>query len=70
MTWDRKGLSERVRDLVITRDGYVCGLCGLEVPEDDVHMDHIVPRSLGGSDALSNLQVAHSACNMRKGNRV
>lgn len=64
------GFSTGLRDLIITRDGYRCGLCGLAVPEDDVHLDHILPRSLGGSDAPSNLQVAHSLCNMRKGNRV
>jgi 5-methylcytosine-specific restriction endonuclease McrA len=35
----------------------------------DVHIDHIVPYSLGGPDELYNLQVAHSSCNIRKGAR-
>jgi 5-methylcytosine-specific restriction endonuclease McrA len=32
-------------------------------------VDHIVPRSLGGSDDLVNLQLAHWSCNRAKGNR-
>lgn len=30
--------------------------------------DHIQPRSRGGLDVLSNLQLAHADCNKRKGN--
>lgn len=29
--------------------------------------DHIRPRSKGGGDELENLQLAHAACNKRKG---
>lgn len=29
--------------------------------------DHIRPRSKGGGDAIENLQLAHAACNKRKG---
>lgn len=32
-------------------------------------VEHLVPRSRGGSDDLSNLRVAHHTCNVRKGNR-
>jgi hypothetical protein len=63
-------LSARTRQLVIERDGYTCGLCGLDVAPDDVHIDHVLPRSRGGSDHPDNLQVAHSLCNVRKGNRT
>jgi len=33
-------------------------------------IDHIQPISLGGSDEMSNLQLAHWICNTRKGNKV
>lgn len=31
-------------------------------------VDHIVPKSKGGSDACENLQLAHARCNKIKGN--
>jgi len=33
-------------------------------------VDHITPRSKGGSDAPENLQLAHARCNKIKGNQV
>ena len=66
----RTPLPQWKRYAVIERDGLVCGICGGVVAEDDVHIDHIYPWSLGGSDELDNLQVAHSSCNIRKGARV
>lgn len=68
-SWRQK-IPADVRRSVIARDGGVCGLCGQPVPNEDVHIDHIYPQSLGGADELDNLQVTHSLCNMRKGNRV
>lgn len=66
----RPRLDPTLRSQVIERDGYVCQLCGNEVEPEDVHIDHIFPRSLGGSDSLKNLQVTHSVCNLRKGAKV
>lgn len=66
----RPGLGAGVRAAVIERDGYLCRLCWGEVEPDDIHIDHIHPVSLGGSDDLDNLQVAHSRCNLRKGARI
>lgn len=66
----RTSLSRTLRQQVIERDGYTCGLCGEDVEPTDVHIDHIHPKSLGGGDELENLQVAHSLCNIRKGAKV
>ena len=41
-----------------------------DVAEDDVHLDHIKPWSLGGDHSPANLRVAHSACNISRGARV
>ena len=44
-----------------------CAYCGAEnVP---LEVDHIVPRSRGGSDRVSNLTLVCHTCNQRKGNR-
>ena len=59
------------------RDGWVCQLCGGEVPRDlewDERnppalyptRDHVIPFAMGGSDALSNLQLAHWRCNVER----
>lgn len=37
---------------------------------EEVHIDHVVPWSRGGSSDMDNLQVSHSLCNMRKGART
>lgn len=55
----------RIRETVIRRDG-CCQQCGTE---DGLSVDHIVPRSLGGDDSLSNLQVLCGLCNSSKGGR-
>lgn len=33
-------------------------------------LDHIVPRSLGGSDEEDNLQLLCNECNVKKGNKI
>jgi 5-methylcytosine-specific restriction protein A len=55
----------KLREIVIRRDG-VCQMCGM----DGNHVDHIVPRKLGGDDSLLNLQLLCESCNLRKGGRI
>ena len=66
-TGSRRRLPDGTRRFVISRDGYVCGICGDDVAPDDVEIDHIVPVVHGGRDDTSNLQVTHSLCNRKKG---
>lgn len=59
------------------RDQWRCAICGEEVIEDPARrrdidkakpsLDHITPRSEGGSDYPSNLRLAHKGCNSRRG---
>lgn len=70
--------------IIARRYNDTCQLCGLkvdwtdkkELPDGSVicgkmypSRDHIIPKSLGGSNDLDNLQLAHRMCNSRKGNR-
>ncbi len=56
-----------VREYLLEKWGRQCAYCGAEnVP---LEIDHIHPRSLGGSDRISNLTLACRDCNQEKGNR-
>lgn len=62
---------------VFERDEWRCGICATAIdPEvhypdpQSVSVDHIVPRSRGGSDDQDNLQAAHLICNLRKRARI
>lgn len=72
----RQNLVDHLRE----RDGAKCALCGDRMnftvttgprgeSDDGPTIDHIVPRSLGGTNELANLQLAHWRCNRAKGNR-
>ena len=45
-----------------------CIGCGLHYHAKDFHIDHITPRSQGGTDDLDNLQLLCGHCNSTKGN--
>lgn len=57
-------------NLIWRRDGGICHICGGLVAPDDVHFDHVIPLSKGGSHTYDNIKVAHSTCNMKKGAKL
>jgi 5-methylcytosine-specific restriction endonuclease McrA len=50
------------------RDGHRCQYCGCTGQQ--LSIDHVVPRSRGGSDSWDNVTTACLPCNVRKGNRT
>ena len=64
----RRGSIRLTAELAIRQRG-LCGICNGPLPADmtAIHRDHIVPLAAGGSDAPSNLQAVHAACNLAKG---
>ena len=44
---------------------HVCKECGKEPPEIKLHIDHIIPVSLGGKSDSKNLQFLCSECNLK-----
>ena len=63
--------ASRRRSEVILRHGMVCHLCGAAIEDlADLHVDHDLPLSRGGTSDISNLKPSHATCNMRKGNRL
>ncbi|MCB0325797.1 MAG: HNH endonuclease [Bdellovibrionales bacterium] len=55
---------------LLARDSYSCQYCGLELPQRDATVDHIIPRSQGGTTCWENVVVACHPCNRRKGGRT
>ena len=55
------------RQAVLTRDNCRCRACGFS-DSLTMEIDHIVPRSLGGSNDIDNLQALCSFCNNTKAN--
>lgn len=66
-----RNMSKKLRAEVLARNGYTCQHCGLGPDEIDpttgrktrLHIGHIVDKSLGGKDELSNLRALCSGCN-------
>lgn len=64
--------SKSLRYDVLTRDKYKCVVCGRSPstnPNIELHIDHIVPYSLGGETVIDNLQTLCSDCNLGKSNK-
>jgi 5-methylcytosine-specific restriction endonuclease McrA len=57
-----------VREYLLEKWGRKCAYCSeTAIP---LQIEHIIPRSRGGSDRVSNLTLACEDCNQRKGNKT
>ncbi len=68
----RRAPSASLRNDVMKRDNYRCVICGRSpssTPGLELHIDHIIPYSLGGETIFSNLQTLCSDCNLGKSNK-
>lgn len=66
----KKGLQRRppstIRKRVILRDNSTCRYCDKELKKKEIHIDHVIPYSLGGRTEVNNLVVACTKCNLKK----
>lgn len=58
------------RRTVWERDNESCWLCKKPVAFTDMHLDHVVPVSQGGTHTYGNVKVACKGCNLRKGAKI
>ena len=58
------------RKNILLRDRNACQYCGLVVPSSELTLDHVVPRSRGGSSTWENLVACCHPCNRTKGNHL
>lgn len=71
--WGRRGrrfVTTKIRNAIYDRDNWTCQLCQQPVTRDydpddmwSASLDHITPRSHGGTHDPSNLRLAHRYCN-------
>ena len=76
--WPQSGgaswIDPQARHSLYERDAWQCAICNLPVDRaahwnDDQapSLDHILPRSLGGTHEAENLRTAHRICNSVRG---
>jgi len=58
------------RRTVLARDGYTCQYCGSQPGKAFLTIDHVIPRSRGGTTCWENVVTACAPCNRRKGDRT
>lgn len=52
------------RRRILERDRFTCQYCGRVRGEDDLHVDHVIPKVWGGGNWPQNLITACSTCNI------
>lgn len=62
--------SIQLKKRILERDSYICGYCYRKLDVEHLQIDHIHPRSLGGSNLPKNLITSCIRCNNKKGNRL
>jgi len=55
---------------IYARDGNRCQYCGRQFPRAELNLDHVVPRSRGGTSVWENVVCSCHRCNRLKGGRT
>ena len=65
-------ISDEIRQIIRERAKYICEYChsSERLSANRFTIDHVIPKSLGGSDETNNLALACRRCNERRYNFV
>jgi 5-methylcytosine-specific restriction endonuclease McrA len=55
---------------IYRRDRFTCQYCGAKPPIEELTVDHVTPRSMGGRTTWMNCVLSCVRCNRRKSNRT
>lgn len=55
---------------VYARDRNTCQYCGVQFSRSELNLDHVIPRSRGGTSTWENIVCSCHTCNHRKGGRT
>ena len=54
---------------LLERENYCCIYCGIHASKAKMEIEHVIPKSKGGTDSLNNLVLSCEACNQIKGSQ-
>ncbi|MFQ5684388.1 MAG: HNH endonuclease [Candidatus Binatia bacterium] len=54
---------------IYARDNCTCQYCGMKLPRHELNLDHVIPRSRGGTSTWENVVCSCHGCNRRKGGK-
>lgn len=52
------------------RDDFTCQYCGVRLPQRELQLEHVIPRSRGGQTSWENCVAACADCNQEKADRT
>lgn len=55
---------------IFARDRNRCQYCGKKQPTNELSLDHVIPRSVGGKAVWANIVCSCTDCNVKKGGRT
>ena len=55
---------------IYARDNNTCQYCGRRLPRTELNLDHVIPRSRGGTSTWENVVCSCHSCNRRKGGQT
>ncbi|BAY99691.1 HNH endonuclease [Tolypothrix tenuis PCC 7101] len=58
------------KNQLIVLYGSYCWWCGNCMTQDKLTLEHLMPKSLGGTNSLENLRLACFSCNNNRGNSL
>lgn len=55
---------------VFIRDGHICSYCGERFKKSELTIDHVIPKSKGGTTGWKNCVTSCNKCNSKKGDKT
>lgn len=62
-----KGIGINKKEITHGKYGCKCAYCGTHLSINEMHIDHVVPKKLGGKNNIKNLNPSCQSCNSTKG---
>jgi hypothetical protein len=69
-TSKKMSVTKKKRFEILSRDGFACVYCGQKGDSVKLEIDHVIPKSKGGSNEIGNLVTACFECNRGKSTRL